>query len=65
MPYYTPSPCYQYQPSASSPAQYYSEEEQREVSPQFEVSDGEEDYADHKHSSFRKDTSEYHINLPL
>ncbi|XP_034442938.1 transcription factor PU.1a [Hippoglossus hippoglossus] len=54
IPYYTSSLCYQYQPSAS-PGHYYSEEEQRGVSPPLEVSEGEDEYEDHSHSSFRKD----------
>lgn len=54
IPYYTPSLCYQYQPSAS-PGHYYSEEEQRGISPPLEVSDGEE-LEDHNHS-FRKHIS--------
>lgn len=57
IPYYTPSLCYQYQPSAS-PGHCYSEEEQRGLSPPLEVSEGEDELEDHKHSSFRKDTSE-------
>ncbi|XP_069384278.1 transcription factor PU.1a isoform X2 [Paralichthys olivaceus] len=56
IPYYTPSLCYQYQPSAS-PGHYYSEEEQRGVSPLLEVSEGEDEYEDHNRSSFRKDNS--------
>nr|XP_033490210.1 transcription factor PU.1a isoform X2 [Epinephelus lanceolatus] len=56
IPYYTPSSCYQYQPSAS-PGHYYSEEEQRGISPPFEVSEGEDEFEVHSHSSFRKDTS--------
>ncbi|XP_042352316.1 transcription factor PU.1a isoform X2 [Plectropomus leopardus] len=56
IPYYTPSPLYQYQPTAS-PGHYYSEEEQRGISPPLEVSEGEDEYEDHSHSSFRKDTS--------
>lgn len=56
IPYYAPSLCYQYQPPAS-PGHYYSEEEQREMSPLLEVSDGEDEFEDH--SSYRKDTSEY------
>ncbi|GAA6221474.1 transcription factor PU.1-like [Lates japonicus] len=54
IPYYTPSLCYQYQPSAS-PGHYYSEEEQRGISPPLEVSEGEDEFEDHNHSSFRKD----------
>ncbi|KAM3609759.1 uncharacterized protein V6R79_019888 [Siganus canaliculatus] len=54
IPYYNPALCYQYQPSAS-PADYYSEEEQKGMSPPLEVSDGEDE--DHSHSSFRKNTS--------
>ena len=57
MPYYTSSLCYQYQPPAS-PGHYYSEEEQRGVSPPLEVSEGEDEYEDPRHSSFRKDHSE-------
>ncbi|TKS73562.1 Transcription factor PU.1 [Collichthys lucidus] len=56
IPYYPPTLCYQYQTSVS-PGQYYSEEEQRGISPPLEVSDGEDDFADHNHSSFRKDTN--------
>ncbi|CAK6961516.1 transcription factor PU.1a [Scomber scombrus] len=56
IPYYTSSLCYQYQPSAS-PAQYYSEEEQRGISPPLEVSEGEDDFEDHSHPSLRKDTN--------
>nr|XP_020479754.1 transcription factor PU.1-like isoform X2 [Monopterus albus] len=55
IPYYTPSLCYQYQP-ATSPGHYYSEEEQRVISPPLEVSEGE-DECDHNHFSFRKDTN--------
>ncbi|XP_034736036.1 transcription factor PU.1a [Etheostoma cragini] len=55
IPHYNPSLCYQYQPSAS-PGHYYSEEEQRGISPPLEVSEGE-DELDHNHSSFRKDNS--------
>lgn len=58
IPYYTPTLCYQYQPSAS-PGHYYSEEEQRGISPPLEVSEGEDEFGDHNHSSLRKDTSEY------
>ncbi|XP_035520901.1 transcription factor PU.1a isoform X2 [Morone saxatilis] len=46
----------QYQPPAS-PGHYYSEEEQRGMSPPLEVSDGEDEFEDHNHSSFRKDTN--------
>ncbi|XP_074488801.1 transcription factor PU.1a isoform X1 [Sebastes fasciatus] len=56
IPYYNPSLCYQYQASAS-PRHYYSEEEQRGISPPLEVSEGEDELDDHNHSSFRKDTS--------
>ncbi|XP_036963405.1 transcription factor PU.1a [Acanthopagrus latus] len=56
IPYYTQSLVYQYQPSAS-PGHYYSEEEQRGMSPPLEVSDGDDEFEDHNHSSFRKDTS--------
>ncbi|XP_029010072.1 transcription factor PU.1a isoform X2 [Betta splendens] len=45
----------QYPPPAS-PAHYYSEEEQREISPSLEVSDGEDEFEHHNHS-FRKDTN--------
>lgn len=54
IPYYTPSPCYQYQPSASPGP--YSESEQRGASPPLEVSDGEDEFEMHRHPSFRKDT---------
>lgn len=64
IPYYPPTLCYQYQTSVS-PGQYYSEEEQRGISPPLEVSDGEDDFEDHNHSSFRKDTSEYFFLLTL
>lgn len=57
IPYYTPSLCYQYPPSAS-PGRYYSEEEQRPVSHPLQVSEGEDDLDDYSYS-FRKDTSEY------
>lgn len=60
IPYYTSSLCYQYQPSAS-PGHYYSEEEHRQISPPFEVSDGEDEFEDH--SSFRKDTNKKKIRL--
>lgn len=53
--YYTPSLSYQYQPSAS-PGHFYSEGEQRGISPELEVSEGEDEFKDHNHSSFRKDT---------
>ncbi|KAG7521719.1 transcription factor PU.1-like [Solea senegalensis] len=56
IPYYTPSLCYQYQPS-TSPGRYYSEEEQRGISPPLEVSEGEDELDDRIHSSFRKDNS--------
>ncbi|XP_045893243.1 transcription factor PU.1a [Micropterus dolomieu] len=56
IPYYTPTLCYQYQPSAS-PGHYYSEGEQRGISPPLEVSDGEDEFEDHNNSSFRKDTN--------
>lgn len=57
IPYYTSSLCYQYPPSVS-PGHYYSEEEQRGISPPLEVSEGEDEFEGHNHS-FRKDTSEY------
>lgn len=44
---YGPTLCYQ----------YYSEEEQRGVSPPLEVSEGEDDYEPHRMSSIRRDTS--------
>uniref|UniRef100_A0A667ZU75 Spi-1 proto-onco n=1 Tax=Myripristis murdjan TaxID=586833 RepID=A0A667ZU75_9TELE len=56
IPYYTPTLCYQYQPSAS-PLQYRSEEEQRGQSPPLEVSEGEDEYEGHNPSSLRRDTS--------
>lgn len=56
IPYYTQSLCYQYQPSAS-PGNCNSEEDQRGISPPLEVSEGEDEYDDHRHSSFRKDTN--------
>ncbi|XP_035858711.1 transcription factor PU.1a [Sander lucioperca] len=56
IPHYNPSLCYPYQPSAS-PGNYYSEEEQRGISPPLEVSEGEDELEDHNHSSFRKDNS--------
>uniref|UniRef100_A0A3Q0RXZ8 Spi-1 proto-onco n=1 Tax=Amphilophus citrinellus TaxID=61819 RepID=A0A3Q0RXZ8_AMPCI len=46
IPYYTSSLCYQYPPSAS-PGQYYSEEDQRGISPPLEVSEGEDEYEEH------------------
>ncbi|XP_029952663.1 transcription factor PU.1a [Salarias fasciatus] len=55
IPYYTSSLCYQY-PQPASPGQYYSGEEQKEISPLFEVSEGEDEFEDYRHSSFRKDT---------
>ncbi|XP_068595586.1 transcription factor PU.1a [Brachionichthys hirsutus] len=55
IPYYTPS-LYQYQPSAM-PDHYYSEVEQRRMSPPLEVSDEEEEFEVDKASSFYKDTS--------
>lgn len=56
IPYYTSSLCCQY-PQPASPGHYYSGEEQKEISPLFEVSDGEDECDDYKHSSFRKDTN--------
>ncbi|XP_059191566.1 transcription factor PU.1a [Centropristis striata] len=56
IPYYTQTLCYQYQPSAS-PGHYYSEEEQRGISPPLEVSEGEDELEDHNRLSFRRDTS--------
>uniref|UniRef100_A0A3B4A7U4 ETS domain-containing protein n=2 Tax=Periophthalmus magnuspinnatus TaxID=409849 RepID=A0A3B4A7U4_9GOBI len=56
IPYYGPALCYQY-PPAPSPVQYYSEEEQRDVSPPLEVSEGEDEYEPHRLSSIRRDTS--------
>ncbi|KAF7663253.1 hypothetical protein LDENG_00215560 [Lucifuga dentata] len=56
IPYYTSNLCYQYHMSAS-PIHYHSEEEQRGISPPLEVSEGEDEFEDHNHSSFRKDTS--------
>lgn len=57
IPYYGPTLCYQY-PPAPSPVHYYSEEEQRGVSPPLEVSEGEDDdYQPHRLSSIRRDTS--------
>lgn len=35
------------------------------MSPPLEVSDGEDEFEDHKQSSFRKDTSEYNANFLL
>ncbi|XP_037538903.1 transcription factor PU.1a [Nematolebias whitei] len=55
IPYYTPSLCYQYPPSAS-PGRYYSEEEQRPVSHPLQVSEGEDELDDYSYS-FKKDTS--------
>ncbi|KAM3870570.1 transcription factor PU.1a [Diretmus argenteus] len=51
IPYYTPTMCYQYQYSAS-PVHYCSEEEQRGQSPPLEVSEGEEEFENHKPPSF-------------
>lgn len=62
IPYYTSSLCYQYQPSAS-PGHYYSAEEQKEISPLLEVSEGEDEFEDYKRSSFRKDTNKKKIRL--
>lgn len=56
IPFYTSTLCYQYQ-SPASPAQYYSEEEPRGVSPPLEVSEGEDEYGDHNHPTYRRDTS--------
>ncbi|XP_005728295.1 transcription factor PU.1a [Pundamilia nyererei] len=56
IPYYTSPLCYQYPPSAS-PGQYYSEEDQRGISPPLEVSEGEDEYEGHNPSSFRRDTN--------
>ncbi|XP_069564312.1 transcription factor PU.1a [Brachyistius frenatus] len=53
IPYYTQSLCYQY---PLSPGHYYSEEDQQGISPPLEVSEGEDEFEDHNHSSFRKDT---------
>lgn len=64
IPYYTPALCYQYRPS-TSPAHYYSEEEQRGISPPLEVSEGEEEFEDHSRSFFRKDSSESIANSLL
>ncbi|XP_034032071.1 transcription factor PU.1a [Thalassophryne amazonica] len=55
-PHYGPAECYQHQPSVS-PGHYYSEEEQRGISPPLEVSDGEDEFDHHNHSFFRKDAS--------
>ncbi|XP_023128584.1 transcription factor PU.1-like isoform X2 [Amphiprion ocellaris] len=41
--------------ASSSPGQYYSEEDRRGISPPLEVSEGEEEFEDRSHSSFRKD----------
>ncbi|XP_020514886.1 transcription factor PU.1a isoform X1 [Labrus bergylta] len=62
IPFYTSTLCYQYQPPAS-PGQYYSEEEPRAVSPPLEVSEGEDEFGDHNHPSFRRDTSRKKIRL--
>ncbi|KAJ0069162.1 hypothetical protein NL108_003079, partial [Boleophthalmus pectinirostris] len=43
-------------PPAPSPVHYYSEEEQRDVSPPLEVSEGEDEYESHRFSSLRRDT---------
>ncbi|XP_041853865.1 transcription factor PU.1a isoform X1 [Melanotaenia boesemani] len=56
IPHYTPSLCYQYPPSAS-PGLYYSEEDHRALSPPLEVSEGEDEFEDRNHSSYRRDTS--------
>lgn len=56
IPYYAPSLCFPYQPSAS-PAHYYSEEEQRGMSPPLEVSEGEDEFEHHNHSTLRRDPS--------
>ncbi|CAN9499407.1 unnamed protein product [Ophioblennius macclurei] len=55
IPYYTSPLCYPY-PQSASPGQYYSGEEQKEISPLFEVSEGEDEFDDYRHSSYRKDT---------
>ncbi|XP_011605956.1 transcription factor PU.1a isoform X2 [Takifugu rubripes] len=52
----------QYQPF-NSPRHYYSEQEQRGPSPPLEVSDGDDDYEGHKHSSFRKDINKKKMRL--
>ncbi|XP_056906831.1 transcription factor PU.1a isoform X1 [Takifugu flavidus] len=62
IPHYSPSLCYQYQPF-NSPRHYYSEQEQRGPSPPLEVSDGDDDYEGHKHSSFRKDINKKKMRL--
>ncbi|XP_042267553.1 transcription factor PU.1a isoform X2 [Thunnus albacares] len=46
----------QYPPSASPP-HYYSEGEQRGISPPLEVSEGEDEFEDQSHPSLRKDTN--------
>lgn len=56
IPYYAPSLYYQYPPPAS-PGHYYSEEDHRLVSPPLEVSEGEDDFEEHSHSSLRKDAN--------
>uniref|UniRef100_UPI0037E97676 transcription factor PU.1a n=1 Tax=Semicossyphus pulcher TaxID=241346 RepID=UPI0037E97676 len=62
IPYYTSTLCYQYQPSAS-PGHYYSEEEPRGASHPLEVSEGEDEYGDHSHPSFRRDSNKKKIRL--
>lgn len=44
-------------PSSSSPGHYYSEEDRRGISPPLEVSEGEEEFENQSHFSFRKDTN--------
>ncbi|KAM7414746.1 hypothetical protein PAMA_019518 [Pampus argenteus] len=62
IPYYTSSLCYQYQPPAS-PTHYYSEEEQKGISPPLELSEGEDESEDRRHLSLRKDTNKKKIRL--
>ncbi|CAJ1056502.1 transcription factor PU.1a isoform X1 [Xyrichtys novacula] len=55
IPFYTSTLCYQYQPPTSPGHQCYSVEEPRGGSPPLEVSEGEDEFGEKNHTSYRRE----------